>query len=138
MTATSSEKCSTTARLWAMNRYAILRSRWRSSRRLRIWDWMETSRAETGSSQTMKSEDGAADGGLAAAGFADEAEGFAGGDIKGDTIDGFHVADGARKDALANGEVRPEVADLDKRLGRARRRGVRVGAGVGHYRGCGR
>ena len=38
-----------------MNRYAMFRSRCRSSSRLRICDWIETSSALTGSSQTMKS-----------------------------------------------------------------------------------
>ena len=38
-----------------MKRYAILRSCCRSSSRFKIWDWIETSNAETGSSQTMKS-----------------------------------------------------------------------------------
>ena len=196
-----------------MNRYAMFRSRWRSSSRLRICDWIETSSALTGSSQTMKSgvererpgdadalplaagelvrvarrrtmgrgrragaapatmssllaalgdavdldrladdvadgharveaadrvleddlhvpaepaqllaavgeevlalvadlaagggdqaEDRAADGRLAAAGFADEAERLARRDVEADAVDGLHVADGAREHALA-------------------------------------
>ena len=42
-----------------MNRYAMFRSRWRSSSRLRICDWIDTSSALTGSSQTMKSGESA-------------------------------------------------------------------------------
>ena len=44
----------TTARSWAMNRKLRLSRACRSSSRLMIWPWIETSSAETGSSHTMK------------------------------------------------------------------------------------
>ena len=53
ITAMRSETCLTTARSWAMKISARFISRCRSSSRLMICDWMETSRAETASSQTM-------------------------------------------------------------------------------------
>ena len=55
MTAIRSEMCRTTARSCAMKRYVRLKSRCSSSSRLTICAWIETSSAETGSSQTMKS-----------------------------------------------------------------------------------
>ena len=42
-----------------MNRNEMLVSRWSLRRRFRICAWMDTSRAETGSSQTMTSGSGA-------------------------------------------------------------------------------
>ena len=56
---------------------------------------------------------GARHGGLAAAGFADEAEGLAFVDAEADAIDGMHLADGAAQQALLDGEVLLEVLDLD-------------------------
>src|SRR5678816_2710693 len=53
MTATRSETCFTTERSCAMNRYVRLNSSWRSSSRFSTWAWIETSSAETGSSQTV-------------------------------------------------------------------------------------
>ena len=52
MTATRSLTFLTTARSWAMKSMVRSYSRLRSSSRLRIWAWTETSRAETISSQT--------------------------------------------------------------------------------------
>src|SRR5207247_2702174 len=63
-----------------------------------------------------EAEDGSADGGLAAAGFADQAEGFAFGHGEGDVIDGFDVADGSAEDTAANGEPGAEVVDFEARL----------------------
>lgn len=54
----------------------------------------------------------AADGGFAAAGFTDETECFAFGDVEGDAIDGFDIAADALEQARANREVRLEVLDL--------------------------
>src|SRR6266704_2987275 len=53
MTVTASETCRTTSRSCAMNRYDSPKSCCRSARRLRTWAWMDTSRAETGSSQMI-------------------------------------------------------------------------------------
>ena len=53
MTATRVLMCSTTERSWAMKRYVRLNCFWRSSSRLITCAWIETSSAETGSSQTM-------------------------------------------------------------------------------------
>ncbi len=44
----------TSARLWEIKTYVKLSFSCNSSKRLRIWAWMLTSRAETGSSQTKK------------------------------------------------------------------------------------
>ena len=52
ITATRSHRCSTTLRSWATNTSVKSRRRCRSRSRLRICDWIETSRAETGSSAT--------------------------------------------------------------------------------------
>ena len=57
MTQTLSEICRTTERSWLINRYVSRRVLLSSERRLRIWFWTETSRADTGSSQTMTSGD---------------------------------------------------------------------------------
>ena len=69
-----------------------------------------------------EAEESAADGGFAAAGFADEAEGFAGGDVKGDVFDSLDVADDVAEDAAADGEVGAEVADLEEGEGDDTRR----------------
>src|SRR5439155_190620 len=45
--------CRTTDRSWAMNTYASPNSAWRRSSRLTTWAWIDTSSADTGSSQTM-------------------------------------------------------------------------------------
>ena len=55
MTATRSLMYSTTDRSWLMKRYVSPNSWRRSTRRLRIWERMDTSSADTGSSHTMKS-----------------------------------------------------------------------------------
>jgi hypothetical protein len=51
MTATRSLTLRTTARSWAMNTMVSPWLAFRSSSRLRIWAWTDTSRADTGSSQ---------------------------------------------------------------------------------------
>jgi hypothetical protein len=75
-----------------------------------------------------ESEDGSSDGGFAAAGFADESEGFARGEVEGDAIDGADVSDGLAEESAFDREVGFEVADAEER------RGLSVGAGgrVGH------
>src|SRR5258706_4862338 len=61
-----------------------------------------------------EAEDGAANGGFAAAGFTDKAERFAGRDVKGGTVHGFDVADGAREEAALDGEPGAKFAHLDE------------------------
>jgi len=61
-----------------------------------------------------EAEDGASDGGLAAAGLADEAECFSGSDVEGDAVNGLHPSGGALEDAGAHGEVGVEVADAEE------------------------
>ena len=64
-------------------------------------------------------EDGAGEGGFAAAGFADETEDFAPGDAEGDTIDGFDGADVAfEEEAGRDGEVGLDVAKFEDGGGR--------------------
>ena len=53
MTATRSDMCRTTDRSWAMNKNAMPRRSWSSSRRLTTPAWTDTSSAETGSSRIM-------------------------------------------------------------------------------------
>ena len=53
ITATLSEMWRTTDRSWAMNRYDRSSSSWRSCSRLITPAWIDTSRADTGSSSTM-------------------------------------------------------------------------------------
>ena len=48
----------TTDRLWATNRYVSENCSRSSSSRLRTWDWIETSRADTGSSAKMNRVEG--------------------------------------------------------------------------------
>ena len=63
----------------------------------------------------------AADGGLAAAGLADEAERLAPADGEADVVDGLDLADLAMQDAADDGEVLGQVLDLDERRRRATR-----------------
>lgn len=74
-----------------------------------------------------ESEDGAADGGLAAAGLADESEGFAAVDMEGDIIDGLDMAGDELEEARADGEPCLEVLDLEDGLG-----SLGVGGGLWH------
>src|SRR5215475_4323168 len=53
MTATRSEMCRTTERSWATKRYVSPNCAWRSSSRLMICAWIDTSSADTGSSQMI-------------------------------------------------------------------------------------
>ena len=55
MTPTVSEMCSTTLKSWLMKRYVRPNSFWSFRSRLMICAWMDTSSAETGSSQRMNS-----------------------------------------------------------------------------------
>ena len=59
-----------------------------------------------------QAQDRAPAGGLAAAGFADEGEGLAGGDGEADVLDGVHVGDAPAQHAAADGEAGAEVFDL--------------------------
>src|SRR5262249_18011648 len=88
-----------------------------------------------------EAEDGAPDGGLAAAGFADEAEGLALGDVKGDAVDGANPAGGALEEAGLDGEMGVEVADVEEGgacgggLGGRGRGRSRCRSGGGHVEG---
>ena len=53
MTATRSQMCRTTARSCAMKRYVSPNWSCSSSSRLMIWAWIDTSKADTGSSQMI-------------------------------------------------------------------------------------
>ena len=69
-----------------------------------------------------------AKGGLAAATFADEAEGFAAHDLERYAVDGLDLADpGLEDDALGHGEVHLQVSDIYED----------VGVGGGHRAGSG-
>src|SRR5688572_15980017 len=63
-----------------------------------------------------QAQDGSADGGFAAAGFADQAEGFALLHAEGDVIDGLDVADGPAKDTAADGEPGAEIFHFEQWL----------------------
>jgi hypothetical protein len=67
--------------------------------------------ADGSGERVEEADDGFSEGGFAAAGFADEAEGFTWGDVEGDAVDGFDGAGLAEHDAGADGEVDPEVRD---------------------------
>ncbi len=58
-----------------------------------------------------QADDGLAEGGFAAAGFADEAEGFAGSDVQRDAVHGAHGAGLAQHDAAAHREVDAQLRD---------------------------
>src|SRR5690606_14651969 len=62
----------------------------------------------------VEPEDHPATGGLAAAGFTDEAERFALVDVEADVVDGLHVADLAAQEAGGDREIHPEALDLDE------------------------
>jgi hypothetical protein len=70
----------------------------------------------------IEADHGFAEGGFTAAGFADEAEGFAGLERQGDVIDGFDAAGGALEDAGFDGKVEAEVFGSEERRRRRRRR----------------
>ena len=74
-------------------------------------------------------QDAAAGGRLAAAGFADQAQRLAGGDVEAHAVDGVHAVELAREQAAADREVLDQILDAQQRLGhcahrlrRARRR----------------
>jgi len=56
-----------------------------------------------------QAQDSSADGGFAAAGFADQAESFAGFDFETDAIDRFYPIDDAAEDSLADGKIGFEI-----------------------------
>lgn len=53
ITMISLEICLTTLKSWVMNIYVKPKLSWRSIKRFKIWAWMETSSADTGSSHTI-------------------------------------------------------------------------------------
>ena len=59
-----------------------------------------------------EADDSAAEGTFSAAAFADEAEGFVGGEIEGDAFDGLEIAMGEEAAAEAVGDL--EVVDLEE------------------------
>ena len=65
----------------------------------------------------IEAGDGFAEGGFAAAAFADEAEGFAGMDLEGDPVDGAAGTDGAAEDSAPDWEVDTQVGDGEERHG---------------------
>lgn len=69
---------------------------------------MQGSGAGDASAERKKTHEGEGEHGLAAAGFADEAEGFAGSDFEGDGIDGANAAGGRRK-------FDGEIAEVEER-----------------------
>src|SRR5260221_646003 len=105
-----------------MKMYVSWNSFWRSSSRFSIWDWIETSRAETGSSAAItfgpraRAHARPAERRLAAAGLAHEAERLALLPREAHVVDGVHARHLALQDALADREVLLDVPDLDERL----------------------
>lgn len=64
----------------------------------------ELEAAGDGGRGRKQAEDGERGGGLAGAGLADEADGFAGGNVEGDAVDGFVAGEGDAE--IADGEQR--------------------------------
>ena len=64
-----------------------------------------------------QAEDRSADGGFAAAGFADEAERFTRLDVEGDAVDGFHMSDRREKSPRRMGNQVLQIAHLQERAG---------------------
>lgn len=76
-------------------------------------------------------ENGAGEGGFSAAGFADEAEDFATGDVESDAVDGFDGADVAfEEETRRDREVRANVAKFEDGWGRGRESGRGHGRGI--------
>jgi len=83
----------------------------------------------------LELENGASGGGLARAGFADQAERLPGAKVEGDVADGVNVADlASQQPRAAQGEVLDEILDLQQGLGA----GPLGEAGHGDYASLGR
>ena len=65
--------------------------------------------------ERLELHDGAAEGGFAATGFADEPEDFAWGDVEGDPVDGAEGIRAFAEEGGAGGEVDADVVELEKR-----------------------
>ena len=76
----------------------------------------------------VEAEDGAAEGGLAAARLADEAEALAGAQREADAVDGAGRGGGAERPEAGADVVADHLADLEERAGRPRARRRRAGA----------
>ena len=65
----------------------------------------------------IKADNGFPEGGLSAAGFADQSEGFARLESEGNIVDGFDAGGSKLEDTGFDGEVDPEIFDFEERPG---------------------
>src|SRR5436853_159922 len=116
ITATRSAMWRTTERSWAMNTYASPRRSCSSSRRLITPAWMDTSRADTGSSRTSTAGQKAGRCGLAAPRLAHQAQGLALTHVEREAADGVDLVDDPAQEPGPHREVLDQVAHLEDRL----------------------